>query len=114
MVDSKTKTTVTRAKVAHKLAKYFRATPVHLTGVVGDANPSTSHLSNTLFIQNSEEPPREDSETNPTLGTPLTMKNLSSKEPAKDPDLLKVENLFNPETSSFFFPDPAEEEELSL
>jgi hypothetical protein len=76
MVDSKTKTTTTRARVAHKLAKYLRATPLHLTGVVGQANPSTSHLRNTPIIQNSEEPPREDLETKATLGIPLTMKRL--------------------------------------
>lgn len=76
MVDSKTKTTPTRAKIAHKLAKYLRATPVHLTGVVGQANPSTSHLRNSSIIQNSEDLPREDLETKVTLGIPLTMKGL--------------------------------------
>ena len=43
MVESKNK--IARAKIAHKLAKYVRATPVHLTGLSGSANPSTSHLS---------------------------------------------------------------------
>jgi hypothetical protein len=49
MVESKTKVSVTRAKIAHKLARYYRATPVHLTGVTGASTPSTSHLSTHSF-----------------------------------------------------------------
>lgn len=44
MVESKSKATVARAKIAHKLAKYYRATPVHLSGLRVGADPSTSHL----------------------------------------------------------------------
>lgn len=44
MVESKTKATTARARIAHKLARYYRATPVHLTGLTTPANPSTSHL----------------------------------------------------------------------
>lgn len=33
-----------RAKIAHKLAKYYRATPVHLSGLRAGSDPSTSHL----------------------------------------------------------------------
>ena len=92
MVENKNKTTVTRAKIAHKLAKYYRATPVHLTGVTGNANPSTSHLSTSPFTQPSEEPPREDSETKPTLGTPLMTREPTSRELAVLPNPLKAEN----------------------
>lgn len=42
--------TTTRAPVAHKLARYVRATPVHLTGVRGQSQPSTSHLSTAISI----------------------------------------------------------------
>lgn len=44
MVESKGKATTARARIAHKLARYYRATPVHLTGLTTAANPSTSHL----------------------------------------------------------------------
>ena len=43
MVESKG-TRVVRARIAHKLARYYRATPVHLTGLTSSSNPSTSHL----------------------------------------------------------------------
>jgi hypothetical protein len=46
MVDKKVKTAVHRAKIAHKLARYVRATPVNLTSLRGDSAPSTTHLSN--------------------------------------------------------------------
>lgn len=45
MVESKTKAAPARARIAHKLARYYRATPTHLSGLRGDANPSTTHLS---------------------------------------------------------------------
>jgi large subunit ribosomal protein L6e len=44
MVESKAKATTVRARIAHKLARYYRATPVHLAALTGLANPSTSHL----------------------------------------------------------------------
>jgi large subunit ribosomal protein L6e len=44
MVESKGKATPARARIAHKLARYYRATPVHLTGLTTAAHPSTSHL----------------------------------------------------------------------
>lgn len=44
MVESKKKATAVRVKIAHKLARYYRATHVHLTGLTSSANPSTSHL----------------------------------------------------------------------
>jgi large subunit ribosomal protein L6e len=44
MVESKAKATTARARIAHKLARYYRATPVHLAGISGQSNPSTSHL----------------------------------------------------------------------
>jgi len=37
--------TVPRARIAHKLAKYVRASPIHLQSRLGAQNPSTSHLS---------------------------------------------------------------------
>ena len=37
--------TLARAPLSHKLAKYLRATPVHLNGIRGQSQPSTSHLS---------------------------------------------------------------------
>ena len=45
MVETKTKTAAARAKIAHKLARYYRATPVNLAGPKGTNQPSTSHLS---------------------------------------------------------------------
>jgi hypothetical protein len=111
MVESKVKTT--RAKVAHKLAKYVRATPVHLTGVTGNANPSTSHLSKTHINQHSEEHPREESEIAPRPGTPLTMRPSTSRETATSPKHLKVENQSLPAQSSSSSPESAEAEELS-
>ena len=43
MVESKNKS-APRARIAHKLARYYRALPQHLTGIKGDSQPSTSHL----------------------------------------------------------------------
>lgn len=46
MVDKAKKTVQTRAKIAHKLARYVRATPVHLTqGTSSASQPSVTHLS---------------------------------------------------------------------
>lgn len=45
MAESK-KRNPARARIAHKLARYYRATPVHLTGANGLNTPSTSHLRN--------------------------------------------------------------------
>ena len=47
MVQAKT---VARANVAHKLARYVRATPINLLGLHGASQPSTSHLSNFFTI----------------------------------------------------------------
>ncbi len=45
MVESKKKhTKVNKARIAHKLAKYVRATPVHLSTTLSSAQPSHSHL----------------------------------------------------------------------
>lgn len=92
MVETKTKTAAARAKIAHKLARYYRATPIHLTGIQGQSQPSTSHLSIPIFTQPSAEPPREDSETETTLGTQLMTKRLVSREPETNPDPLQAEN----------------------
>lgn len=111
MVETKTKTATTRARIAHKLARYYRATPVHLEGTRGASQPSTSHLSNPHFTQPSAEPPREDSETRPTHGTqPMTRKN-ASLEPVQNPSQLNPENQSKPVQLSFSFQESAEEEE---
>lgn len=45
MVEKTKKTVQARAKIAHKLARYVRATPVHLHQGSCPAQPSVSHLS---------------------------------------------------------------------
>lgn len=45
MVDKAKKTVQARAKIAHKLARYVRATPVHLHQGSCPAQPSVAHLS---------------------------------------------------------------------
>lgn len=112
MVETKTKTASTRAKIAHKLARYYRATPVHLEGTRGPSQPSTSHLSNLHFTKPSEEPPKEDSETRPILGTQLMTRKNASLEQAQNPNQLKPENQSKPAQLSSFFQESAEEEEL--
>lgn len=112
MVESKTKTNAARAKIAHKLAKYYRATPIHLLGINGPSQPSTSHLSIFLFTQVPEELPNVDSEIKITLGTHLMLKSLISREQLKSPKHPRAENQSPPEPSSFYFPAPTEEEEL--
>jgi hypothetical protein len=111
MVESKNKTTVTRAKIAHKLARYYRATSVHLTGVTGPSQPSTAHLSRSFFTQPSAVPPREDSEEVKTPGTLLMTRRSVSLEPATSPDLLTAENLSSPDQLLFCFPASTEAEE---
>ena len=110
MVQAKT---VARANVAHKLARYVRATPVHLSGVRGSSQPSTSHLSSFCSTQPSEVPPRKDSETVLTLGTPLMMRKNSSKEPTLIPEPTKAENQLSPDQLSSCSLESPEEEEWS-
>jgi hypothetical protein len=50
MVESKAKATTSRARIAHKLARYYRATPIHLSGLSGNSDPSVSHLSTDYVI----------------------------------------------------------------
>lgn len=45
MVEKTKKTVQARAKIAHKLAKYVRAIPVHLNAGSSADQPSVSHLS---------------------------------------------------------------------
>ena len=111
MVESKTKTNAVRAKIAHKLARYYRATPIHLLGTKGDNQPSASHLSTILFTQVLEEPLTVDSEIKITLGTPLTIKTLISKEQLKNLKHPREENQSPLVPSSFCFPASTEEEE---
>ncbi len=85
MVESKAKGNTQRARIAHKLAKYYRATHVHLSGLSGDSAPSVSHLSTRFSIKDWEVPPKEDSEIRITLGTPQTMRRRDSQEPTPNP-----------------------------
>lgn len=111
MVETKTKTAAARAKIAHKLARYYRATPIHLTGTRGDNQPSTSHLSIIAFTQPSVELPAEDSETELTLGTQPMTKRLISREPETSPDPQPAEVPSSLDQLSSYFPASAEEEE---
>ncbi len=45
MTQAKNNKTAPRARLAHKLAKYVRASPLHLQSRVSSQNPSISHLS---------------------------------------------------------------------
>lgn len=45
MVDAKKKFTPARARIAHKLAKYVRALPVHVNSSLDGSAPSVTHLS---------------------------------------------------------------------
>ena len=45
MAQSKNNKTAPRAKLAHKLARYFRANPIYLQNRLAAQNPSTTHLS---------------------------------------------------------------------
>ena len=112
MVDTKTKSTTVRARVAHKLAKYVRAQPVNSCGIRGTTNPSTSHIGKPLFMQHWEEPPRKELETVPTPGTPLMMRKPDSKEHPKYPKRQLPESKFKKEMLSSSFQESAEEEEL--
>ena len=85
MVESKTKVSVTRAKIAHKLARYYRATPLHLTGVAGASAPSTAHLSTQSFTKLSAVPPSADLETVVRPGTLLTTRRPTSSVPVRSP-----------------------------
>lgn len=50
MVEAKNKKTAPRSRIAHKLAKYVRANPVHHPSTLSPQYPSVTHLSNSLFI----------------------------------------------------------------
>ena len=50
MAPSKTTKTAPRARLAHKLAKYVRANPIHLQSRLGSQNPSVTHLSIFFFL----------------------------------------------------------------
>ena len=45
MAQNKNSKTAPRAKLAHKLARYARANPIHLQSRLAAQNPSTTHLS---------------------------------------------------------------------
>lgn len=48
MAQGKNIKTAPRARLAHKLAKYVRANPIHIQSRLSTQNPSTTHLSNSL------------------------------------------------------------------
>lgn len=50
MGDKAKKTTQARARIAHKLAKYVRANPVHIKEKLSSSSPAVSHLSKFLLI----------------------------------------------------------------
>lgn len=108
MVETKSKTGAARAKIAHKLARYYRATPVHLTGITGTSQPSTSHLSISSFTQPSEVLPSADSEIRITPGTLLMMTRSTSREPETSPNPTLDANPSSPDQSSSSFPVSAE------
>lgn len=112
MVESKAKATTSRAKIAHKLARYFRATPVHLSGLSGASDPSVSHLSNAHIIQLLEVLLREDSETAPRLGIPPMTRRTTSKEPMFSLKPQQEEPQLRLDLLLFCSPAPTEEEEL--
>jgi len=45
MAQTKNNKTAPRARLAHKLARYVRASPIHLPTRLASQNPSTTHLS---------------------------------------------------------------------
>lgn len=49
MAQTKNNKTAPRAKLAHKLARYVRANPIHLQGRLSSQNPSITHLSTLSF-----------------------------------------------------------------
>jgi hypothetical protein len=49
MAQGKAVKTAPRARLAHKLAKYVRANPIHLQSRLASQNPSVTHLSKELF-----------------------------------------------------------------
>lgn len=53
MAQTKNNKTAPRARLAHKLAKYVRANPIHLKSRLSQQNPSTTHLSNFMFYRSS-------------------------------------------------------------
>lgn len=112
MVESKAKATTSRAKIAHKLARYYRATAVHLSGLSGASDPSVSHLSNAHIIQPLEVLPREDSEIAPRLGIPPMTRRTTSKEPMPSPSPPQEEPQCSLDLLLLCSLVPTEEEEL--
>lgn len=62
MVEKTKKTVQARAKIAHKLAKYVRATPVHLHAGSTADQPSVSHLSTYAFYSSLRRSPPKKTE----------------------------------------------------
>lgn len=112
MVESKAKASTARARIAHKLARYVRATPVHLTSLNGSANPSTSHLSTLFTTQLLEVLPNADSETAKIPGTLLTTRSLSSSVLASSLAPQPAEPPCAPDQLLSFFLETTEDAEL--
>ena len=111
MVDKAKKTTQARARIAHKLAKYVRANPVHIKGKLSSSSPSVSHLCTPSLIQHMEELQKENLEIIRTHGIQLTMRRSISKEKEISPISLLEENQFKQEMLSSSLPENIEEEE---
>ena len=112
MAPAKNNKTAPRARLAHKLARYVRANPIHLQSRLSSQNPSTTHLSIFLFIQLSAVPPKEDLEITLTTGIQLMMNPNCIKEKILNPNLPPADHQSNLAASSFFSQVLTEEEEL--
>lgn len=99
MVESKNKA-APRARIAHKLARYYRALPQHLTGIKGANQPSTSHLRTHPVTQASEVPPLAELEMPTKPGTQVTTRRSASREHAKYPRLPRAGGPSSPDQSS--------------
>jgi len=73
MAQSKNTKSAPTARIAHKLARYVRASPTHIPARLSQESPSTTHLSISLFIQPMEDLNTRDLEITLTLGTLLTI-----------------------------------------
>ena len=61
MAQSKNTKTTPRARLAHKLARYVRANPIHVQSRLSAQSPSTTHLSISIYLfQLSEDQLKKD------------------------------------------------------
>lgn len=115
MAQSKTTKTAPRARLAHKLAKYVRANPIHIQTRLSTQNPSTTHLSILFYLSQLSVDPKElDLEIMLTHGIQLMINLNCIKENLILPNLPLEENLFKLAMLSFSCQDHTKEEELSF